>query len=214
MSLSRPILTVLTVLTACRPDPGAPQYPTRDAWNPTTDDPDFVEGDDPYEEGDERLSIGVFYEGGFSEELPVDNVTRHLYVYEETFSIGVSDDRYEGLASDAITLTGAQVWWGGGVHWDEPADLSEWTTMHIALASTDASFDTWAIGMSDGVTEAQASVADLGFVADGSWNSLDIPLEAFAGLDLSQVGIALQIVGESGTAGDSLLVDGLYFTKD
>lgn len=208
------MLGAVLALAACRPDPGSPNYANPDVWDPTSDDPDFVESDNPFEEGDERLSIGIFYEGGFSEALPVDNATRHVYIYEDTFSIGVSDNRFEGLTADEISLTGAQVWWGGGVHWDTPTDLSEWTTLHVALASSDPSFESWTLGMSDGITEARVNVADAGFVADGSWSSLRIPLSDFEGLDLSQIAIALLVVGESGTAGDSLLIDDLYFTKD
>lgn len=202
------------LLGGCRPDPGSPNYPNPDAWDPTSDDPDFVESDSPFEEGDERLSIGVFYEGGFSEELPIDNETRHVYVYDETYSIGVSEDRFEGLSADSITITGAQAWWGGGVHWDQPTDLSAWTTMHVALASTDGSFAAWTLGMSDGITEARVDVGELGFIPDGTWHSLRIPLGAFPGLDLSQITVVMLVIGESGTAGDVLLIDDVYFTKE
>lgn len=208
------MLAAALALAACRPDPGAPNYPNPGVWDPSADDPDFVQSDDPFEEGDERLSLGVFYEGGASESLGVDNQTRHLYIYEGTFSLGATDNRYEGLSADELEITGAQVWWGGGIHWDEPTDLSDWTTLHFALASRDPSFERWTIGMGDGIVEARINVADLGFVADGSWQSIDLPLADLSGLDLTQISIALQIVGESGTAGDTLLIDDLYFSKD
>lgn len=208
------MLSGLLLLGACRPDPGAPRYPTPEAWDPTTDDPDFLPGDTPYAEGDERLSLGVFYEGGHSEILQIDEVTRHVYIYEGTFTIGVSDDRVEGLVSGLATVTGAQPWWGGGVHWDVPTDLSAWTTLHLAIASDDAAFSSWNLGMSDGITEATVDVADYGFVADGDWHIVTIPLDDLSGLDRSQISVALLIVGDGVVSGDSLQLDDLYLTKD
>lgn len=208
------VSTLMWGLMGCRPDPGAPQYPAREPWDPAGDDPDFVQGEDPYEEGEERLSIGIFYEGGASEVLPIDDETRHWYIYEGTFSQTFSDDRTEGLVSDAITLTGAQPWWGGGVTWDTPTDLSAWTTMHIAFASRDASFAAFDIGMGDGVTEGRVNAADAGFVNDGAWVSLRVPLASFAGVDLSRVTLPLLLASGSGAAGDILRVDDLYFTKE
>jgi hypothetical protein len=202
------------LLGGCRPDPGAPQYPAREPWDPTTDDPDFVPGEDPYEEGEERLSIGIFYEGGASEVLPIDDETRHWYIYEGTFSQGLSEDRAEGLVSDEITLTGAQPWWGGGVTWDTPTDLSAWTTLHISFASRDPSFASFDIGMGDGVAEARVSAAEVGFRNGGAWTSLTIPLSAFSGVDLTRVTLPLLLASGSGAAGDRLRVDALYFTKE
>lgn len=208
------LLTALTVVAACRPDPGQPSYDSPDGWDPTTEDPDFVQSEDPYEDGDDRLSLGIFYEGGFSETLPIDNDTRHYYIYENSYSQTLSDDRTEGLSSDEISPTGAQVWWGGGVTWDTPTDLSEWTTMHISFASADASFATFDVGMGDGNVEARVNVADRGFVNDGAWTSLSIPLTDFEGLNLEGVTLPLLLASGAGTAGETLRVDDFYFTKD
>ena len=51
---------IALLLFACRPDPGNPQYPEMG------DLPNFG-GPDPYEEGEDRLTLGLFYEMESSE---------------------------------------------------------------------------------------------------------------------------------------------------
>ena len=72
------MLVLMTLnLLACREDPGAPEYPDP-AQSPgdtgSTDD-DFLSGSEPYVEGEARLSVGLFYEGGYSDLLEVDDQT-------------------------------------------------------------------------------------------------------------------------------------------
>ncbi len=207
------VLPVFMVFVACRPDPGAPSYPRAEAWDPVLDDSDFLGGSDPYDGSSERLSLGIFYEGGASEVLEIDDATRHFYIYEGTFSLEVTDDRVEGLVADAVTLSGG-AWWGGGVHWDVPVDLSAWTTLHLAVASPDEGLAGWQLGMSDGTTEARVTAADYGFATDGAWRHLAVPLADFSGLDLTRVAVPLLLVGQGGTAGDTLKLDDLYLSKE
>ena len=44
---------------------------------------------------EERLSLGVFYDGPASETYDIDDVVRHLYVYEETVSITTTDQTFD-----------------------------------------------------------------------------------------------------------------------
>jgi hypothetical protein len=194
------------LLLACRPDPGLPDYPAREPWVITGDD--FY--DDPYAEGEERLSIGVFYESVATESYPIDDSTTHFYVYSDTFSVTASDDRIEGYASDRINR-GTQAWWGGGVHWDSPRDLSDWDTLHVAVQTT--TMTDWSIGLTGGGVESRVDVTDYGLVADGDWHVLDIPTADFDGADLRSVTVALLLVGASGNTGDNLLIDDVYYTR-
>ena len=34
---------------------------------------EFKDGPDPFEEGEQRLSLGIFYEGGYSDAYEIDN---------------------------------------------------------------------------------------------------------------------------------------------
>lgn len=201
----------LLLVAGCRPEAPALVYPEPSVWDPTAADEDFY-GDDPYVDGEQRLDIGVFYEGGSSEQLVVDDTTRHFYIYESTFSMSLSDDRVEGYVADRIEPTG-NLWWGGGVHWDQATDLSAWTTLHFAAKSYDAELENVQVGMTGSGTEARVALRDLGFRADGSWQSFDVPLQSFAngGADLTSVTVPLLLLGEGAPSGTGLLLDDLYF---
>jgi hypothetical protein len=198
---------ILALLFACRPDPGAPSYPDPEPWTPSEDD-DFYA--DPLADGEERLGYGVFYEGEATEALVVDGVDNHFYVYEGTFTVETTDDRWEGYVADELVNTGVG-WWGGGVHWDVPRDLSGWETLHFA-ARTDASA-SWSVGLTGGGAEARVTVSDYGLVADDAWHVLRVPLADFAAADLTAVTVGLLLVGEGGEDGDRVAIDGVYLTR-
>lgn len=191
---------------ACRGDPGLPDYPERDAWT--------LQGDDFYVDematGEERLGIGVFYEGETSEWVPIDDVSAHFYIYENTFTMTTTDRRYEGYTADVLTR-GSLNWWGGGVHWDVPKDLSAYDVLNLVVRSSDT--DQWEVGLTGGGQERRVKVSDFGAVADGEWHRMRIPLSEFAGADLHLVTVPLLLVGEAGTAGDLLVVDDCYFSR-
>jgi hypothetical protein len=210
--MNRRPLCILLLAAGCRPDAGSPNYPNPGEWDPTEGDPDFY-GDDPYEDGDQRLSIGAFYEGGASEEVPINDLDTHFYVYESTFTAGVSDDRIEGYVSTSLEHAGGP-WWGGGVHWDQARDLSSWDTLHLSVKSRSADMGAMTIGMTGGGTEGRVALADLGFVADGTWQTLNVPLQHFVdgGADMGSVTVPFLFGGQAAPAGDSVLIDDLYFT--
>ncbi|MEO0600993.1 MAG: hypothetical protein AAF211_06130 [Myxococcota bacterium] len=58
------------------------------------------------------------------------------------------------------------------------------------------------------------AATDYGFVADGTWYSLVIPLEDFVGVDFSVANVPFEIGADTSTDDSSLLVDDLYFTKE
>ena len=205
------LFCLIVFLMGCRAEPGEPSYPDLGTWFDTADP--FILGPDPFEEGDTRLSIGTFYEGGASEIVEIDDVSTHYYVYESTYTQDTVEERVEGLYADRFILAD-NPWWGGGVHWDSPRDLSDLDTYHLSFLSSSAAFDDLAIAVNGGGTEARVSAADYGFVTDGQWHHLDISLADFetGGADLTQVGIALVLIGESSAQGAELLVDNVYLT--
>ncbi len=191
-------------LLACRPDPGEPNYPEPGSLGTDTD-AEFLEGPDPYVDGEERLSIGVFYEGPSTEFVEVDNVTVHFYIYEASFSVNDDTERAEGYLSDKFTLA-RDTWWGGGVHWDTPRDLSAYNSYHLSLLSQDAvEID---LGMKAS-TENKLKTSDYGFEADGEWHHLVIPLADF-GVSLDAVEIPMILVSDTSSTGASFLVDNVY----
>lgn len=214
----RPTLLGLISLLACRPDPGDPAYPDPNAVDTGDTGPDdgFYEGPDPYVAGEARLAFGAFYEGQSSEVLPVDDVTRHYYIYEATYTTAPDlIDRVEGYQSDVITHAGG-AWWGGGINWDASEDLSTWTTLHVSLRSDSATFAAIELRVAGGGEETTVAAADHGWAADGQWHHLSVPLSAFSaqGTDLSSVTAPFILVGGKGAAGDELRVDNLYWTAE
>ena len=195
-------------IMACRPDPGAPEYPTAD------DLPNWG-GPDPYEEGEERLSLGIFYEMGSSEAYVIDNSANFFYIWSNTFSLFTSDQRIEGTISHEVVV-GTLGWWGGGVFWSEEVNLGEWTTMHVSLKTGDERLSAIEIGIGQGDGEIihWFPAEEYGFVYDNEWNHLLLPLSvAWDALDSSRIQMPFNIRG-SGPEGASLLIDNVYFTKE
>jgi hypothetical protein len=203
---------VLLFLVACRAEQGDPQYPEYVPWEPEEGD-GRLPGPFPYVDGEDRLSLSAFYDGQASETIVIDDSTTHYYIYEGTYTQAVSDDRIEGLVSDVLTVSGAQPWWGGGVAWDNPTDLSDWTTLHVSLRSDEPLYETMAIAISGG-TEGRVAPATFGFVADGEWHSLVIPLASFPGVDFGAITTPVSFVADAGTPDSQLFIDDLYFTKE
>ena len=198
-------------LSACRSDSGPNDYQSQE-YIPDAAMPLMI----ALLEGEERLSLGIFYEGEFTEEVVIDDLTTHFYIYEETFSvISQESDRTEGVRSDLITHRGGP-WWGGGVHWDEPRDLSEWTTLHLSLKSTSEAFSSLEVAMNNSDTaQAKVKLQDYGFIANGEWHSVEIPLSDLMdiGLDITQIAAPLVLIGSAGDAGERLLIDAVYLNR-
>ncbi len=212
----------LASLIGCRPEPGDPDYASQEAFDFEREEPvvTFLPGPDPFEDGSQRLSMDIFYEGGASLRIPVDGVTRHFFIYADefsgqlTFGVAPSNERIEGLASDEFTHAGGP-WWGGGVHWEDvPQDLSRWGRLVISLRSDNAAFADVELAMEGGGGVGSVQAADYGYTNDGRWHTLIIPLVDFAnqGVDLTSVSIPLRFGGDGGQAGDTLLMDNVYFS--
>lgn len=216
------VLLGLLTLAACRPEVGDPDYSTQELFDFDNDEgnngeSEFLDGPDPYVAGETRLSLSAFYEGGASQTIAIDNTTRHFYIYADefngasTFVQTAADDRIEGTTADRIALTG-NAWWGGGIHWDSPIDLSEYGTLNISLKSGDDAFDEVDFGMEDAAGgSGMVGASDYGYTNDGQWHTLSVPLSDF-GVDLSQVSSPLQLLGGAGPEGESVLVDNVYLT--
>lgn len=202
------LVVVSTLAWGCRADSGPDDYDSQEVFPE-----EFVPEPEPaLPEGELRLGIGVFYEGQTTDRVPIDNAQTHFYIFEGTFStIAEPNDRVEGAQCDRITHAGGP-WWGGGVHWDTARDLSAYDTLHLSVKSSDPSFASARVGLNGGV-EVTVDLADHGFATDGEWHRLSIPLSVFTagGADLSAVTVPLLTLGDAGEAGDSLLIDGVYF---
>jgi len=184
---------------------------------------------DPFQVGDERLYAGYFYEGGRSDEILINTVSTDYFVFaidpfepvaSRSFDEGTSTDRLEGRFSYEVTLNGSP-FWGGGIVWFLPIDLSDWTTMFVGFKSSDPSFASFNITLQSGGPGEALSGVDLdptayGYTNDGEWHFLEIPLQDAIdlGWDPRTARSPFIFGADRGDAGDVLLIDNLYFTKD
>jgi hypothetical protein len=217
--MARMALALMLCAAGCRPDPGVPDYTQMQALLDGGSGPQGVlPGPNPYVPGNRRLAFGLFYEGGASETLLVDDASRHYYVFGDTgptYGQRASNDRVEGLRSDELSFVG-NPWWGGGIIWDNPTDLSKWTTLHVSMASPDpglAEIDLRLVhGDGTATQEAVLSAGLYGWKNDGAWHNLSIPLADFVakGGNLAKVRGPFVIGGLGPKNGEKLLVDDMY----
>jgi hypothetical protein len=198
---------IFSFFVACRPDAGAPSYPSAE------DLPNWG-GPDPYEEGEERISLGIFYELGASEAYTIDNTNQFFYIWSNTFSVFATDERIEGYSADRIVV-GTIGWWGGGIFWSEEGDFSDWTTLHVSLKSEDENITAIEVGMGQGDGEILHwfPVAEYGFSSDNEWHHLSIPLApAWDFIDPTRIQMPFNIRG-NGPENSEILIDNLYISK-
>ncbi len=180
-------------------------------------------GHDPYVAGERRLAVGLFYEGGASETVPIDGVGTHYYIFQLegsarlTYTQETSDDRLEGALSARLVLEGTP-WWGGGIIWDMPRRLSGYTTVSVTAKSEDPGLSEVFLRLQSGTPAQETSVAlsAYGYAADGAWHPCDVPLADLvaAGFDPSAVRSPFILGGAGGRSGESLLVDDVYWDAD
>ncbi|MEE2789877.1 MAG: hypothetical protein VX589_21225, partial [Myxococcota bacterium] len=183
---------------------------------------EFRDGPTPYMAGMERLSFGVFYEGGHSKQLILRPPNRDLQVFvvdqqnpanSQTVRIVPVDTALEGFQADEFVFQNP--WFGATIlYTDEPEDLTGWTTLHVALKSSDPS----ALNVRISVNGIQVGAQDYGFQTDGQWHRLAIPLVDFSTMNQpytpNQVDRPFGLHGENCVANEKILVDNFYYAKD
>ena len=207
-------LLALPLQLACRADPGAPSYPQADTGMEDSG-AGLPQGPDPYVPGENRLDLGLYYEGGSSERIEINDIDTHYYIYESTYTEKVElQDIIEGRAAAKLEV-GEKGWMGGGLTWDIPRDLTTWGILAISLRSGDAGLSGLALHMQAG-TEAIRPLVDYGWVPDGQWHHLRVPLADFAaaGANLSAVTGPYVLIAAGVAPGEKLTIDNLYIEQE
>ena len=161
----------------------------------------------------QSLNLGLFREGAADRSVPIDNARTHFWIYENTVRLADDADAVEGAQSHRLVHNGGD-WWGAGIHWEDARDLSDWTTLHISLKASGAAFEDVQLRINS--TENRSGAIDVrayGFRGDGQWHDLVIPLNAFAGADLSAVIAPLVFGGGGAAAGVGLQIDAVYLSN-
>lgn len=219
-SITALLLCTSGLMVACRPDPGDHRY--AEDWSDPSALFEFTPGPDPYQQGQPRLSLGIFYESEESEEIPIDGQSANFFIYADEWSqkptLSIQADilsRAEGYASDKFVHAGLG-WWGCGIHLSQPRSLQAWTQLHVSFQSDQASFQEIQLHLKAGNIEAVVQASTYGYTNDGQWHWVNIPLQDFSdqGLDLGNVEIPFMLIGQGGTQGETLRVDNLYLTQD
>lgn len=223
------LVALVAAIAGCRADPGTADYGSFPVITNGEDDP-FLEGPNPFTPGTPRLTIGG-YEGQATESILVDNVNRFFFLFDTvgdgsgqfTVFADTSSDRIEGLESIIFEHQGTG-FWGAGWFWYVAEDISAYSTLYISAKSNDAGFEDFQLRMQSGddrpvdpsqddVTEASVSASTYGYVADGEWHNLEVPLSDFAsqGLDLTSIRSPLFFLGGEGDSGEALRIDNVFF---
>ena len=185
---------IFVLLLACRPIPGGDDYASQEDLSWLSDDA-VLEGDQPWEPGESRLTVNLFYEGGASHALPIDNIGVFYYVYEGTYFQTDSDGRLEGQTSERIVHGGGD-WRGGGVHFEDGLrDFSSWSTLHLSVKSDVSGFEATRVGLTTEDGQFETPLVDWGFAAVGEWHTLTVPLDVI-GTGLERTSVLLLLLGE------------------
>lgn len=222
-------LGILGALSGCHIDPGVGDYASQESFDfPDVSGGDVEEaealpGPDPYEEGELRLSFGTFYESGASTFYVVDDATIFLYLYGDEFSSSQSvaltpvPEPLEGVEATEISY-GPIGWFGFGIHLGEgqTRDMSDWSTLHVSLRSSDPGFAEIELGMNDLEGTGSVRASDYGYTNDGAWHSLEIPVADLvsAGVNIAETAAFLVVTGTGGAEGETALIDAVYFTAE
>lgn len=224
--------SILLATVACRADPGTYDYSEHGEIK-ARNTVEFLPGPTPYVEDVPRLfPVQFFYEPVGDERIyPLNGINTFLFVFD-TAGDGTgqptlqpipsySSDRVQGTVSTRVVHAGL-TFWGFGVFWFQPRDVSSYSTFNISLKSTTPSkptFDDISLSFASGAAEPSrtrlvtVSATDYGYVDDGNWHSLTIPLSDLVelGWDPTSVRSPVGLEGLEGDFGDAFLIDDVYY---
>ncbi|MGB5930548.1 MAG: discoidin domain-containing protein, partial [Cyclobacteriaceae bacterium] len=139
-----------------------------------------------------------------------------LFIWENTLQ-EVTQSPYEGSESLSFTSASGFAWFGMGIKAAIKHDLSGFAdgSLHFALKTSSAT--PFSIGMKSGNVDGigQAWIAfrngndPYGFVRDGQWHVVEIPLSDFSNVDLTAVNQFFQLLGTEGAIGN-IEIDDIY----
>ena len=200
----------------------------------------FLDGPVPYDRDVPRLWFGSLYEPAGNERLLAPNgITMNFFVFDTnndgsgTFTVvpGVqtTSDRVQGTISNRVVLAGLG-FFGFGFFWEVPRDISQYEEFHISLKSTSTrttSLDEIQLEFASGpptpatpgtpplpgFVSVSVNATDFGYVNDGEWHSLTIPVQTLIdqGYDPTSVRSPIVVSGGASNFGETFLIDDLYY---
>lgn len=180
-----------------------------------------------YDNGDTELFYGEDAQesgnfGIFTDTAPVNGELHYgtdaeLYLWNNLTE--VAGQPYEGANVWNMTAA-AGTWWGMGVlstQFDRNMKNYSDGYMHLHMKTT--SQETFKIGLksaTSGESWVNLTAADnsYGFVRDGAWHEVVIPLNAFLNLDFQTASQMFMIAGDPPAAPVTFSIDNIYWTPD
>ena len=165
-------------------------------------------------------NFGVYTETTTCSSKFTNGTDGNFYVWSNTLT-PITSTASEGSSVLAFTSAAGLSWFGAAftpnVKYNLTAFRYATSKLHFDLkTSSTASFQ---IGMKSGNTSNLNQTwinfvngADpYGFVRDGKWHAIDIPMSDFANVDLSQVSQLFELLGTTGAISD-IAIDNIYFS--
>lgn len=164
-----------------------------------------------------RGVYGIFTNNtNISNRFNLDNVNGHLYNWSNTVTFNSSFPAYDGEDVLSFRSSGAAGWWGFGFFSSDPINFTAYANGYLNLALRTSSTETFTIAM-QGANDSKGEVIfsnnndPYGFVRDGKWHRVSIPLASLVeqGLDLSACG---NIFTMSGGKTTDIGIDDIYLS--
>lgn len=146
----------------------------------------------------------------------VDNVTTHLYVWNNTVTFNEYYPAYEGENVHSFKSSGAESWYGFGYFSSSPLNFEAYANGYLNISIRTKSTQEFYIGMdgdgSNGEIHFISGSDGYGFKRDGLWHQLHIPVSNLvsAGLNLSSV---KHVFKTGGSSIADLAYDDIYFSE-
>jgi hypothetical protein len=222
-------LPLLFALASCRADPGVADYSSHVGLQ-DQDEEFFLAGPTPFDPSQPRLNFGGI-EGRSTESIQTDGASRFFFLFDTagdgsgafTVFADSSTDRIEGFVSLLLEHQGTG-FWGAGFFWYIAEDISEYENLYISAKSSDPAFADFDIRVQSGadrppnpeddeVTEASVSASAYGYVNDGEWHNLVIPVADFEaqGVDFRRIRSPAFFNGGAGESGEALRLDNIFY---
>ncbi|MBN2484965.1 MAG: T9SS type A sorting domain-containing protein [Bacteroidales bacterium] len=162
---------------------------------------------------------GIFTNNpAITNKLAIDDVTGHIYIWNETVTFNTSYPAYEGADVLSLSSAGSAGWYGFGIFSDNPVSLESYSNGYLNLMlRTNSTNDFWIGVAGANSTEAKIDFKNgqdpYGFVRDGKWHKIAIPVADMLakGIDLSGSGNIFMLGG--GTI-QRIAIDDIYFSEE
>ena len=148
----------------------------------------------------------------------IDNITGFLYNWSNTVSFNSTLSAYDGEDVLSFRSSGAANWWGIGFYSDSPLNFKNFTDGNLNLALRTKSAENFTLAIqganeTKGEVQFKAGSDPYGFVRDGHWQTLSIPMADLTsqGLDLSS---CENIFTMNGGSISDIAIDDIYLSED